>query len=312
MMNATTSKAFYEARGVKPLYPEKEWRLIQPAPHMAGATLSPVRYEGRVPSPLKTHGGKFYLAQKILALAPPHVHYCEPFAGGLAVLLAKNPEGVSELVNDLDGRLMNFWDVLRDRKLFPHFLREVRCIPLSRQAWERAAAHRYGFDHLADAVAFFVFARQSLGGRTGGWTAITRTRTRRGMNGNVSEWQGAVEGLPTVHERLYRVALENRPALEVIAREDTADTWFYLDPPYLQETRSSKDTYGAFEMTGDDHRQLLDLIKRCKGKVMISGYPSKLYDDALRGWTRHTFDLPNNAAGGKDKRRMTEVLWCNF
>jgi DNA adenine methylase len=49
-----------------------------------------------------------------------------------------------------------------------------------------------------------------------------------------------------------------------------------------------------------------------EGKVMLSGYPSALYDAALEGWSRHTLDLPNNAAGGKSKRRMTKVLWCNF
>jgi DNA adenine methylase len=45
---------------------------------------------------------------------------------------------------------------------------------------------------------------------------------------------------------------------------------------------------------------------------MLSGYPSELYDRTLKGWARHPFDLPNNAAGGRVKRTMTEVLWCNF
>jgi DNA adenine methylase len=76
----------------------------------------------RLTSPLKWHGGKHYLAARIVALMPPHLHYVEPYAGGLAVLLARDPEderlflsphrGVSELVNDLDGRLTNFWRVL--------------------------------------------------------------------------------------------------------------------------------------------------------------------------------------------------------
>jgi DNA adenine methylase len=65
-------------------------------------------------------------------------------------------------------------------------------------------------------------------------------------------------------------------------------------------------------MTEADHQSLLGVLQRCEGKVILSGYPSRLYDEALAGWTRHTFDLPNNAAGGKHKDREIEVLWCNF
>jgi DNA adenine methylase len=65
-------------------------------------------------------------------------------------------------------------------------------------------------------------------------------------------------------------------------------------------------------MTEADHAELLDVLLRVEGKVMLSGYRSELYDRALRGWNRHTFDVPNHAAGGRKKRTMTECLWCNF
>jgi DNA adenine methylase len=65
-------------------------------------------------------------------------------------------------------------------------------------------------------------------------------------------------------------------------------------------------------MTKAQHRELLEVLRRARGKVMLSGYPSALYDGALADWNRHTFDLPNNAAGGAKKGRETEVLWCNF
>jgi DNA adenine methylase len=188
----------------------------------------------------------------------------------------------------------------------------VEAVPLSRQEWELAHAHVYGNDPVADAVAFFVDCRQSLAGRMKGFTSLTRTRTRRGMNGNASEWLGAVEGLPAVHERLRRVVVENRPALEVIRREDAPGTLTYADPPYLHGTRASKDAYGAFEMGEDAHRELLATLKQCRGRVMLSGYPSDLYQRELAGWTRHDFEISNHAAGGESKRRMTECLWCNF
>jgi DNA adenine methylase len=86
---------------------------------------------------------------------------------------------------------------------------------------------------------------------------------------------------------------------------------YCLDPPYLQETRTSPEVY-SYEMTVEQHAQLLDLIRRVKGKVMLSGYYSKLYEEMLAGWNRYLCDLPNNAAGGETKRTMTEVVWCNF
>jgi DNA adenine methylase len=98
----------------------------------------------------------------------------------------------------------------------------------------------------------------------------------------------------------------------LIRREDKPGTLFYCDPPYLHPTRTSKKVYGPFELSEADHRELLDVLLGCRGKVMLSGYPSALYDDALAGWTRHTFDAANHAAGGKKKGRETEVLWCNF
>jgi DNA adenine methylase len=87
---------------------------------------------------------------------------------------------------------------------------------------------------------------------------------------------------------------------------------FYADPPYPHGTRMAPRAYGPFEMTEADHRDLLDVLRQVKGKVMLSGYPNPLYDGALSGWTRHTFDIANHASGNKTKGRETEVLWCNF
>jgi site-specific DNA-adenine methylase len=275
--------------------------------------------------PLKRHGGKTYLASRIISLMPPHVHYVEPFAGGAAVLLARDPndprfflsdhrdhQGVSEVINDLDGRLTNFWRVIGDMESFASFQRRVEALPLSRPEFEAAKAHEYGNDPVADAVAFFVENRQSRQALGKDFVTHVKSRVRRGMNDHASAWLSAVEGLPAIHERLKRVVVENRPALDVIREHDSAGTFFYLDPPYVHETRTVTDAYGDFEMTVADHRELLDVLLHCQGKVMLSGYANELYDGMLAGWVRHEFDLPNNAASGKEKRRMTEVIWCNF
>jgi DNA adenine methylase len=99
----------------------------------------------------------------------------------------------------------------------------------------------------------------------------------------VSAWLSAVEGLPAVHARLKRVAVFNEPAVDVIRRYDDPDALFYCDPPYLHSTRTAKGVYDRFEMTDDDHRQLLDTLRGCRGKVLLSGYPNELYDQVLTG-----------------------------
>lgn len=282
--------------------------------------------------PIKWHGGKHYFAPKFVKIMPPrcknpnkpdqsdpgYLHYVEPFAGGLSVLLANDPEGISEVVNDLNGELTNFWDVLRTPTTFNDLFRLLESTPFSERSWKsvdeecrRLSGVHCGTDP-ARAWKFFVRCRQSLSGRMDSFTGITRQRVRRGMNAEVSAWLNAVEGLPAVHARLKRVLILNRDALDVIKSEDGPRTLFYLDPPYMHETRATTKEYGTNEMTDEKHRDLLTLIRRCRGKVMLSGYRSAMYDDLLSGWSRHDFDAPNNAAGGKSKRRMTECLWTNY
>jgi DNA adenine methylase len=100
-------------------------------------------------------------------------------------------------------------------------------------------------------------------------------------------------------------------ALKIIKREDGEKTLFYLDPPYVHNTRASTDAY-QHEMDESQHSALLEAIKKCKGSVMLSGYPNGLYDKALGGWNRHDREIDNKVSGAKEKREMTECLWCNF
>jgi DNA adenine methylase len=103
----------------------------------------------------------------------------------------------------------------------------------------------------------------------------------------------------------------NQDAVDVIRTQDGEKTLFYLDPPYVHHSRATVGNY-THEMSEADHRAMLDTICLCRGKVMLSGYPNRLYDRELHDWNRHEIDIDNKAAGGKTKRKMTEVLWMNF
>lgn len=289
-------------------------------------------------SPLKWHidGGKSYLAKPIITLMPPRcrtpnkpapddpgwLHYVEPYFGGGSVLLANDPEGISEVANDRHKGLTNFWRVLQDTALFDRFKRIIDAMPFSKEEWEKATAicGMAAFDATTDqgkallAANFFVHYRQSLSGRMNAFTGITRNRARRGMNAEVSAWLTCIEGLPVVHARLIRVLVLNDDALTVIRKEDGPRTLFYLDPPYLHETRATTGEY-AHEMSYQQHRELLEVLKGIKGRFLLSGYDSDLYrgySQTVPRWNKHEFDLPNNAAGGGKKRRMVECVWCNY
>ena len=283
------------------------------------------RTASRLVPPLKWHGGKHYLAERIVALMPPHLHYVEPYCGGAAVLLARDPNkdwlgngtpshlrGGSETINDIDGCLTNFWRCLQGPRSFEQFCRRVDATPFSEVEWNDAADCRPKCELDVEAAAhFFVLCRQSRAGQFRDFATLTRNRTRRRMNEQASAWLSCVEGLPAVHARLKRVAVLNRPALDVIRQQDGPHTLFYCDPPYVHETRTAPSVY-AHEMSEAAHRKLLETIRHVEGKVMLSGYANTMYDEILSDWTRHDFELPNNAAGGKSKRRMTESVWCNF
>jgi DNA adenine methylase len=139
-------------------------------------------------------------------------------------------------------------------------------------------------------------------------------RTRRGMNDHVSAWLTAVAGLPEAHRRLGRVVILNRDALDVIRQNDGPDTLFYLDPPYLHATRSSVGEYRAHEMSDQDHGRLLELLADIRGRFILSGYQSELYEQHAsdNGWYVETIAIDNKASSGRVKPQQVECLWMNY
>ena len=276
--------------------------------------------------PLKWHGGKSYLADWIISLMPRHLHYVEPFGGGLAVLLAKNPfdprhqwgkksfeRGCSEVVNDLNKELINFWKVMQSEGAFKQFQRIVEATPFAQSEWKEAGLRMVPRSELdvQAAVAFFVRCRQSRAGGFRTFAPLTRNRTRRCMNEQASAWLNSVEGLVDVHERLNRVVVLCDDALKTIEQQDGERTLFYLDPPYVHSTRSATDAY-QYEMDETAHVELLATVQQCQGHVMLSGYPNELYDRILHNWNRHDRKIDNKVSSSSTKRIMTESLWSNF
>jgi DNA adenine methylase len=261
-----------------------------------------------LPSLTKSHGGKHYLKRWIIGLMSPGRVLVEPYAFGLNVLL-NCPRHPAEHANDLNPEIAHLWQVVRDEPEELH--RRLARAPYAEATFLEAGAGRWGRrrDPIDRAARFLIVNRMSRGGKgqTFGWSK----RLRGGRPGDLNAWESMLSRLPWVARRLRGVVVTNRPALDVIRDLDGAGTVFYLDPPYLHETRSDRKAYGPFEMTPGQHEELLDLVRRVRGAVYLSGYPSSLYDDRLAGWSRATRAIKNHSGQGRVKQDRTEVVWAN-
>jgi DNA adenine methylase len=256
------------------------------------------------------YGGKFSHLSWLLPLLAHCNQYCEPFGGSAAVLLNREPSPV-ETYNDIDGEVVNFFRVLRDKR--QELIEAIGLTPFSREEYYLAIEDDE--DSISDverARRFFIRARQTRTGLAqtaslGRW-ANCRNTSRRGMAGAVSRWLGSIESLPDIALRLLRVQIENRPALEIIKLYDSPDTLFYCDPPYPHESRGDTKSYG-FEMTDHEHDALADVLKNIKGKAAVSGYRCDLMDTIYRDFNRH--DAPPKICHSVKQIRQ-ETLWVNY
>lgn len=273
-------------------------------------------------SPIWWFGGKGLFVSKLLPLIPRHRIYVEPFGGGASLLFAKPPSKV-EVYNDLDSGLVNFFRVLRDKKSFKRFCEYVALTPYAREeyydcvkTWESEK------DPVIRAAKWFTIARMSFGGKFGKSWGFIVNRTSNGMAGSVAGWLKTIERLPEIVERLQRVQIDHLHALEVIGRYDTEETFFYLDPPYVPETRKSGKY--AVEMSVKDHEVLVETLLQIKGMALLSGYRHEVYRPLEEaGWQVKQWKTTCSAAGRtrisglqgigkvKEKQQRIEAAWIS-
>lgn len=257
-----------------------------------------------VKPPVTWFGGKSKLAPKIIKHFVQHQTYCEPFGGSAAVLLAKEPSKV-EVYNDIDGNLVNLFRVLRDPALFEQLRAGVESTLYARAEFELAKEHTA--DPVEQARRFLVRQRQSHGGLGKRWSYCVED-SAAGMSSAVRRWQSGVERLPLIHKRLKTVQIEQDDWRAVMQRFDGPRTLFYLDPPYVPDTRVN----GRYqhELNQDDHHQLVAHLLTVKGMVVLSGYAHEAYkplEDA--GWARQDYDVPAYTSSGRERR--VECLWLS-
>lgn len=250
------------------------------------------------------------LAPWIIQHFPPHLVYVEPYAGGASVLLRK-PRSHGEVYNDLNSEVVNLFQVLRDPERCAQLREALDFTPYSRVEWERS--YELTDDPVEAARRLVVRSYMGHGSAAVNRGHSTGFRANSSRRGTVParDWANKPASLPAVTERLRGVTIECRPALQIIEVHDAADTLFYVDPPYVADTRRRYAMKGvrqcyAHEMEDDDHRELADSLKVVKGMVVLSGYAGPLYSDLYADWLR--IETRGFCDGALDR---TESLWLN-
>lgn len=253
------------------------------------------------PPPVRYFGSKWQLADWIIEQMPPHTSYVEPYCGGASVFFRKAPSAL-EVLNDLNGDVVNFFEVLRGRT--DELVNQVDLTPFSRMEYERS--FEPCDEPLERARRFYVRSWQAFG--SGGILKPTGWRhqlnTARGT-GVAQEWS-RLSGLFKGAYRLKDAQIECRDALEIIQRYDTPETLFYVDPPYVLSARERKYDRYVHELTDGAHRQLAAALHQVQGMVMLSGYRSELYDELYGDW--HCSTKTNTTNGNSTS---VEYLWIS-
>jgi DNA adenine methylase len=280
---------------------------------------------------LRWHGGKWKLAPFILQHFPKHRIYVEPF-GGAGSMLMRKERVYAEVYNDLDDVVVNLFRVLRDEAKSLRLIKALRLTPFARSEFNEAleaseddverarhlvvrsymgfGSNAHSSSPVADKTAFKTYTRP--GDQDAYRSTGFRANSSRSGTTPAHDWANYPDALPAIVERLRGVIVEQRAAIDVMKQHDGGGTLHYVDPPYLPETRSPANKHDLkhrmyrHELTPEDHRELLEFLRTLEGMVVLSGYPSPMYDDALAGWQRiETSALADGA------RPRTEVLWLN-
>ena len=252
---------------------------------------------------LRYHGGKWRLAPFVLEHFPEHERYVEPFCGAASILMRKKPVR-SEIINDLCRDIVSFFEVLRDPGQSAELEKRVSLTPFAREEFDISFQQTECPIENARRLlvrSFMSYGSSGIYRRKTGFRSLCTSR-----NPSHLEWRDFPGAIQSFTRRLKGVVIENRDAMELIPRFDAPGTLFYVDPPYVHSTQRDQRHKYNFEMSDDDHRELAKLLRSVKGMVIVSGYPSELYNELYKGWQYISRAHVANCA-----KKTTECLWIS-
>lgn len=252
------------------------------------------------------YGSKSLMLYNILPyLSIRHKTYVEVF-GGSALLLLNKPKSAFEVYNDIDSEVVNFFRVIRDQEKQDKLKQFINSCPASREEFFsfKEKIKTENKDYLRAAYFYYLSEISYIGERKAFGVGLSRQRRDKLLYKRMKSFS-------LIKERLKKVIIENTNFDSLISRFDSKDTLFYLDPPYVHSTRKASDNY-FFEMNEEQHNKLIDMLLKIKGKVILSGYHSKLYDRLTNnGFIEKRFEVYKPSARTRAGEKAIEVLWLS-
>ena len=256
-------------------------------------------------TPITYWGGKQKLVTTILPLIPEHEVYCEPYVGGGAVFMAK-PPSKTEIINDLDAMVAIFYKVMQSN--FDQLKEKIDQTLYCRTTHKVAMTIRemkHLFSDLQIAWAFVILSALGFSGTLDSFGCYTKGGKARTFENKKKLFTKELK------YRFEGVQIENTDAVKLIILRDTAETFFYLDPPYINTVQSHYRGY-----TEEMYVELLDVLKNLKGHFLLSSFPSDILDRYIKenGWFSKQINQTKPASRNADgsKKRKIEVLTSNF
>ena len=248
--------------------------------------------------PLSYIGGKNRLAPRIIEILPKHTTYVEAFAGGAQVLFHKEPSAV-EVLNDIDGEIVNFFRVCQWHH--EELIRYFRFALVSRASFDlQKATDPATLTDIQRAARYFYLLKNSFASLVRHPNYHWHVVQRPGFN-----LERLPELLENAHKRLERVQIECLPYEQIFNRFDRKETLFYADPPYW-----NRSLY-RYNFTTTDFTNLEKRLRTLKGKFVLSLNDLPEVRALFHRFRIHEVELPYTAQK-QSGRRYREVLITNF
>lgn len=256
-------------------------------------------------TPISYYGGKQTLLRHISPLVPEHITYTEAYVGGGALYFAKEPSEV-EVINDVNGGLVNFYRVLKSR--YPELKKMIDETLHSRRTHEFAQlVHEFGefFEPVQRAWALWVLSKMSFAAKLDGTFGYDKGRntTSKKITNAKDQFTEALS------KRLERTQIEQTNALRIIQSRDTDNTFHFVDPPYIGTDCGHYS--GIYNLM--DFQNLLELLSVLKGKFMLTMFPHPLLDEFIKNnrWAKHEVERTISASK-TNRRKQIELMVCNY
>jgi DNA adenine methylase len=265
----------------------------------------------KINTPFGYFGSKNKIAQQLISKLPPHMCWVEAFCGSAALTLAKKKAPI-EVINDIDGEIVNVFNQMRNNQ--DELCRLIALTPYAKDELDAAREINVTDSKLERARKFLVQAMMAVNGVFGkekGGFSYSQSYTRNERDARVNRWYNMPERITEVVERLRDVRIDNRDAIELLEMFlKRPATLMYIDPPYLGDR-----TQGYTNDANDEefHLNLLKTAQKAHCMIFISGYDNELYNSELtkkKGWSKRTIGTATKDIYGKEHTRE-EVVWMN-